>query len=181
MRLPHFSGIDQDVKDSDSFYFILLSHSRYQLVYTTKVVLIVCFSYLTFRNPPFSNYINKLQLLVLIKLPHMTKFLASIVISLVAGCLWSSCSIIRVVEIASPTADCAGSGQHFCHDTTIRSSIWKSKNKVNFQSTCATGISRVKITTKPMDVVLGFITLGFLVQQRIDWDCAQRTGSDDIR
>ena len=111
----------------------------------------------------------------------MTKLLSSLVVLLLAGCLWSSCSVIRVIQVPSPTADCAGSGQHFCHDTTIVSSIWKSKNKVNIQSTCANGISRVKVTTKPLDVVLGFITLGFVVQQRIDWDCAQRSNSDDIR
>jgi len=92
----------------------------------------------------------------------------------------SSCSIIRVIEVPSPTADCAGSGQHFCHDTTITTSVWKSKNKMNLKSMCANGISRVKITTKPMDVVLGFITLGFVVKQRLDWDCAQRSGAGEI-
>ena len=111
----------------------------------------------------------------------MTKVLTSFVVIVLVGYICTSCSVIRVVEIASPTADCAGSGQHFCHDTTISSSLWKSKNKVNLQSTCATGISRVKVTTKPMDVVLGFITLGFVVKQRIDWDCAQRSGASDIR
>lgn len=111
----------------------------------------------------------------------MTKLLTSLLVILLIGFIDSSCSVIRVVEIASPTADCAGSGQHFCHDTTIRSSIWKSKNKINLKSTCATGISRVKVTTKPTDVLLGFITLGFVVKQRIDWDCAQRSGASDIR
>jgi hypothetical protein len=110
----------------------------------------------------------------------MEKILPSFLAAVLSICVITSCSVIRVVEIASPTSDCAGSGQHFCHDTTIRSSIWKSKNKVNLKSACATGISRVKVTTKPMDVVLGFITLGFVVKQRIDWDCAQRTGSGEI-
>ena len=91
-----------------------------------------------------------------------------------------SCSVIRIVEVASPSADCAGSGQHFCHDTTIRTSLWQSKNKENLPSGCPNGISRVKLTTKPMDVLLGFITAGFIVKQRIDWDCAQRSGSSDI-
>lgn len=110
----------------------------------------------------------------------MAKHLPFLLAVLLISCVIPSCSVIRVVEIASPTSDCAGSGQHFCHDTTVRSSIWKPKNKVNLKSTCATGISRVKVTTKPMDVVLGFITLGFVVKQRIDWDCAQRTGSGEI-
>lgn len=110
----------------------------------------------------------------------MAKFLLPLLTIVLIGCLCSSCSIIRVIEIPSPTADCAGSGQHFCHDTIVRSSIWKSKNKINLKSMCATGISRVKVTTKPMDVVLGFLTLGFVVKQRIDWDCAQRSGAGDI-
>lgn len=110
----------------------------------------------------------------------MAKFLPPLVAILLTCFITSSCSIIRVVEMDSPTADCAGSGQHFCHDTTINSSVWKSKNKVNLKSLCPRGISRVKVTTKPMDVLLGFITLGFVVKQRIDWDCAQRTGSSDI-
>src|SRR5688572_21377017 len=111
----------------------------------------------------------------------MKKFIFPLLATALMGCIYSSCSIIRVVEIASPTADCAGSGQHFCHDTTITSSIWKSKNKLNLKSECANGISRVKVTTKPTDVLLGFITLGFVVKQRIDWDCAQRSGIGEIR
>jgi hypothetical protein len=101
-------------------------------------------------------------------------------LTLSAVIVLDSCSIIRIVEVDSPTADCAGSGQHFCHDTTIRTSIWKSKNKENLPSGCPNGISRIKMTTKPIDVVLGFITAGFIVKQRIDWDCAQRSGSSDI-
>jgi hypothetical protein len=110
----------------------------------------------------------------------MAKFLPPLLSVLLICLLAGSCSIIRVVEMDSPTSDCAGSGQHFCHDTTISTSIWKSKNKVNLKSTCPKGISRVKVTTKPMDVVLGFITFGLVVKQRIDWDCSQRTGSSEI-
>lgn len=106
----------------------------------------------------------------------MTKHLPSTLFIMLIVFLVTSCSVIRVVQVASPTADCAGSGQHFCHDTIVRTSLWKSKNKINLQSTCPNGISRFKITTKPMDVVLGFITLGLVVKQRIDWDCAQRSG-----
>jgi hypothetical protein len=101
-------------------------------------------------------------------------------LSLAAACLLQSCSVIRVVEVDSPTADCASSGQHFCHHTLVRSSVWKSKNKINLKSKCNNGISRVKVTTKPMDMVLGFLTAGFVVKQRIDWDCAQRDGSSEI-
>jgi len=125
----------------------------------------------------FSPYIG---LPLSFKTEHMTKYLPSILFISVIVFLVTSCSVIRVVQIASPTADCAGSGQHFCHDTIVRTSLWKSKNKINLQSTCPTGISRFKVTTKPMDVVLGFITLGFVVKQRIDWDCAQRSGTSDI-
>lgn len=110
----------------------------------------------------------------------MAKLTASLLTLVVICCLSSSCSIIRVVEVPSWTSDCAGSGQHFCHDTIIQSSIWKSKNKINLESACANGISRVKVTTKPMDVILGFLTAGFVVKQRIDWDCAQRNGAGEI-
>ncbi len=111
----------------------------------------------------------------------MSRFLSPILSLLLTGYLLSSCSVIRVVEVESPTTTGAGSGQHFFYDTTIRSSVWKSKNKLNLKSNCVSGISRVKVTTKPMDVLLGFITLGFVVKQRIDWDCAQREGVEDIR
>ena len=103
----------------------------------------------------------------------------SLTFVLITG-LFTSCSIIRVVEVPSWTSDCAGSGQNFCHDTIINTSIWKAKNKVNLSSMCANGISRVKITTKPMDVILGFLTAGLVVKQRIDWDCAQRSGAGEI-
>ena len=110
----------------------------------------------------------------------MAKIFSFLAFTLMMGCICTSCSVIRVVEVASPTATCAGSGQNFCYDTIIRTSLWKSKNKHNLQTTCANGISRVKVTTKPMDVVLGVFTLGFVVKQRIDWDCAQRRGIGDI-
>jgi hypothetical protein len=103
-----------------------------------------------------------------------TTFLFSIIL------ICSSCSIIRVVEVPSPSSDCAGSGQHFCHDTLVVTSFWKGKNKINLASSCVNCISRVKVTTKPMDVVIGFITFGFVVKQRIDWDCSQRSGAGDL-
>src|SRR6476659_4133930 len=111
----------------------------------------------------------------------MAKLTVSSLAFILIYSLCSSCSVIRVIEVPSPTSDCAGSGQHFCHDTIIQSSIWKSKNKINLKSTCPTGISRVKITTKPMDVVRGFITAGFVGKQRIDWECAERSGAGEIR
>jgi hypothetical protein len=114
------------------------------------------------------------------KLLFMAKLPASFLTIVLIYFVCSSCSIIRVVEVPSWTSDCAGSGQHFCHDTIIHSSIWKSKNKMNLKSTCSTGISRVKVTTRPMDVILGFITAGIVVKQRIEWDCAQRTGAGEI-
>lgn len=110
----------------------------------------------------------------------MAKFSRFLLWIAIIFCLASSCSVIRVVEVATPTSDCAGSGQQFCHDTIIRSSLWKPKNKMNVMSTCTTGISRFKVTTKPMDVILGFLTAGFVVRQRIDWDCAQRSGAGEI-
>lgn len=91
-----------------------------------------------------------------------------------------SCSVIRVVEADSPTADCAGSGQHFCHTENITTSWWKPKNKENIRSQCVHGISRFKVTTKPGDLLLGVFTAGFVVRQRIDWDCAQRSGGSEI-
>ncbi|HSB93593.1 MAG TPA: hypothetical protein VLC28_10760 [Flavitalea sp.] len=111
----------------------------------------------------------------------MPKLIVSSLAIILTCFLSSSCTVIRVIEIPSPTSDCAGSGQHFCHDTTITTSVWKSKNKLNLKSACPTGISRFKVTTKPMDVVLGFLTAGLVVKQRIDWDCAQRSGAGEIR
>jgi hypothetical protein len=97
------------------------------------------------------------------------------------ACVLSSCSIITVLGVDSPSADCAGSGQHFCHDTTITRSLWNGRNnKRDITSGCSNGISRVKVTTKPGDVLIGFFTVGFVVKQRLDWDCSQRSGASDI-
>ena len=109
---------------------------------------------------------------------YTSKYRSSPILAFAIACMLYSCSVIRVLEVDSPSSDCAGSGQHFCHDTTITTSMWKGRNnKRDLKSLCANGISRVKVTTKPMDVVLGFITAGFVVKQRLDWDCAQRSGS----
>lgn len=109
----------------------------------------------------------------------MKQLLSPALVPLLALVL-SSCSAIRIVEVDAPTADCAGTGNHFCHHETVRTSFWKSKNKLNLRSTCPYGISRVKVVTKPGDVILGFLTIGFVVKQRIEWDCAQRSGSNEI-
>jgi hypothetical protein len=83
--------------------------------------------------------------------------------------------VIRRLEVDSPTWNCVGSGQHYCHDTTVRTTLWKGKNNIKINSGCD-HISRIKVTTKPGDIILGFLTFGFVVRQRIEWDCAQ---SDD--
>lgn len=115
------------------------------------------------------NYLPKLKY----------KFLVVLAFTLV--CTFNSCSIITVLKVDSPSADCAGSGQEFCHDTTISKSLWNGRhNKIDIRSLCSNGISRVKITTKPGDVIIGFFTAGFIVKQRIEWDCSQRSGSSDF-
>jgi hypothetical protein len=112
------------------------------------------------------------------KSSKILKYKRGLILAFAVASMLYSCSTIRVLEVDSPSADCAGSGQHFCHDTTITTSLWKGRNnKQDLKSLCPNGISRVKVTTKPMDVILGFITAGFVVKQRLDWDCAQRSGS----
>jgi hypothetical protein len=108
------------------------------------------------------------------------KYKRGIIMLFAAACMFYSCSVIRVLEVDSPSADRAGSGQHFGHHTIITTSLWKGRtNKQDLKSQCPNGISRVKVTTKPMDVILGFITAGFVVKQRLDWDCSQRSGSSN--
>lgn len=108
------------------------------------------------------------------------KFKSVLIFAFIASCMLASCSVIRVLEVDSPSADCVGSGQHFCHYSIITTSLWKGRNnKKDLKSLCPNGISRVKVTTKPMDVIIGFITLGFVVKQRLDWDCSQRSGSSN--
>ena len=125
------------------------------------------------------NYYHN-NILLLMNHSHLPKYNRFLMLLLVAS-IFASCSVIRVVEVDSPSSDCAGSGQHFCHHTLVKTSLWKGKsNKQDIKSLCPNGISRFKITTKPMDVILGVFTFGFVVKQRIDWDCSQRTGSSGI-
>src|SRR5690349_11884958 len=99
----------------------------------------------------------------------MLRVLKVVAFSLLIGHTTTSCSVIRIVEVPSPTATAAGSGQSFANKKDVKTSLWKSKNKYNIQTECNNGISRVKVTTKPMDVVLGVFTLGFFVRQRLEW------------
>lgn len=113
------------------------------------------------------NYLNKLT--------FKHKFLG-----FALTCVLSSCSIVTVLQ-HSPSNDCASSGQKFCYDTTITRSVWKGRdNKREITSRCVNGISRVKVTTKPGDVLIGFFTTGIVVRQRLEWDCSQRSGSSDF-
>jgi hypothetical protein len=97
-----------------------------------------------------------------------------------AAYILQSCSVVRRLEVDDATWNCIGSGQHYCHDTIVRTNIWKGKNNVKISAGCDNGISRVKVTTKPGDIILGAFTLGFVVRQRIEWDCAQSSGSTDM-
>jgi hypothetical protein len=112
--------------------------------------------------------------------PFTPGFFKRAAIALGTVCILSSCTVIRSVQVDSPTSDCVASGQSYCHDTLIRTSIWKKKNVAKINGGCTNGLSRVKVTTKPGDIVLGFITVGLVVKQRIQWDCAQRAGSTDL-
>ncbi len=89
-----------------------------------------------------------------------------------------SCSAIRSFRMPGATENLAGSGNAYAHDTVIRTSIWKGKNNSDITCNCTHGISRFKVTTKPGDVLLGTLTLGLRVRQRVEWDCAQRRGID---
>ena len=111
---------------------------------------------------------------------HKSAAFKRILLTATVTCILSSCSVIRIVEVESPTASSAGSGQHFSHYKTVRTSIWKSHNKLNLKSECPNGISRVKVTTRPADLLVGFVSLGFCVRQRLDWDCSQRSGGSQI-
>lgn len=98
---------------------------------------------------------------------------------IVAG--FQNCSVIRVVQVESPTVDRAASGQQFGNRANVTNSLWRGKNRYVIGNVCPnSAISRFKVTTKPHDVILGFLSLGFAVHQRIEWDCAQRTGSSEI-
>lgn len=79
------------------------------------------------------------------------------------------------------TWNCIGSGQTYCYQEIVKTNIWKGKNNDKISADCPNGISRVKITTKPADVFLGALSLGFVVRQRIEWDCSQSSGIDDMR
>lgn len=92
-----------------------------------------------------------------------------------------SCSAIRRLEVESATWNCIGSGQTYCYQKVVQTNIWKSKNDDKIEADCPNGISRVKITTKPGDVFLGALSLGFVVRQRVEWDCSQSSGTDDMR
>jgi archaellum component FlaG (FlaF/FlaG flagellin family) len=104
----------------------------------------------------------------------------NMVVTVFIACAIQSCSVIRTVQVDAPTWTCATAGQTFCNDTVVRTNIWKGMNNMKINAGCANGISRVKVTTKPGDVFLGFVTLGLYVRQRIEWDCAQRSGSNDM-
>ena len=107
----------------------------------------------------------------------------AIMLLIVVCVLWAmqACTVIRVVQTDSPSADRAASGQQFGYDTVIITSLWKGKNRVTIPNVChQSSISRFKVTTKPGDVILGFLTVGLVVKQRIEWDCGQRSGSSEI-
>lgn len=95
-------------------------------------------------------------------------------------CVLQSCSVVRRVEVDDATWNCVGSGQHYCHEMVVRTNVWKGKNVAKINAGCGNGISRVKVTTKPGDLLLGVFTFGFAVRQRIEWDCAQSSGANDM-
>src|SRR5688572_27497010 len=53
---------------------------------------------------------------------------------------FSSCSVVRVVELEGATTTCTGSGQHYCYRDTVVTSIWKGKNVKSRKTDCKYGI-----------------------------------------
>jgi len=105
---------------------------------------------------------------------HTASSLSRVVI---AGCLlcFSACKVSDTV-VSRTNSDLPAQAHHLSHQgKTHWSYFWGILSNEPWPAGCQNGsdMSRVRVTTNPGFIIVSFLSLGIVVPQRLEWDCAQ--------
>jgi hypothetical protein len=95
----------------------------------------------------------------------------------IAGCLicLASCKVSDTV-VSRTNSDLPQQGRHLSRQgKTHWSYFWGILSNDPWPAGCQEGsdMSRVRVTTNPGFIIVSFLSLGIVVPQRLEWDCAQ--------
>ena len=95
----------------------------------------------------------------------------------IACCLlaFSSCKVSDTV-VSRTNSDLPAKAHHLTHQgKTHWSYFWGLISNEPWPAGCQQGsdMSRVRVTTNPGFIIVSFMSLGIVVPQRLEWDCAQ--------
>lgn len=88
--------------------------------------------------------------------------------------LLSSCTVSDTV-VSRNTLDQPARARHLSHvGTTHWSYLWGLLQAENWDAECQGGsdMTRARVTTNPFFITISFLSLGLVVPQRLEWDCA---------
>lgn len=88
--------------------------------------------------------------------------------------LLQSCAVSDMV-VARQTSDQPAQAKHLSHvGKTHWSYVWGILKADDWPAGCQPGsdLSRVRVTTNPLFIAVSFLSLGLVVPQRLEWDCA---------
>lgn len=87
----------------------------------------------------------------------------------------SACSVTSNV-VSSTSTNQPQVGNHLSHVGQVQwSYFWGLKPAANLPAGCPDGsdMSKVRSVTRPEFIIITFLTLGIVVPQQVEWDCAQ--------
>jgi hypothetical protein len=87
----------------------------------------------------------------------------------------AACSVTSNV-VSSTSSSQPQVGKHLSHVGKVQwSYFWGLVPADNLPAGCSDGsdVSKVRTVTKPGFIVISFLTLGIVVPQQMEWDCAQ--------
>ncbi|MHA6247949.1 hypothetical protein ACXYMU_08450 [Pontibacter sp. CAU 1760] len=85
-----------------------------------------------------------------------------------------SCTVSDMV-VSRHIADEPANPKHLSHQgKTHWSYVWGLWKAEDWAAGCQTGsdMSRVRVSTNPLFITVSFLSLGLVVPQRLEWDCA---------
>lgn len=88
--------------------------------------------------------------------------------------LLESCAVSDTV-VSRYTSDQPEQAEHLSHvGKTHWSYLWGLVKQEDWEAGCQQGsdMSRVRVRTNPLFITVSFLSLGLVVPQRLEWDCA---------
>lgn len=102
------------------------------------------------------------------------KMLAGVQLCLALSAGLSSCAVTDDV-VSRHTSNCPAQPRRLCNRGEVHwNYFWGTSKKRDWAAKCPAGsdMTKVRVITKPHFIIISFLSLGIVVPQQVEWDCA---------